>query len=386
MQAITCWQAIAGLPGVKGSLAAQKILDFVENQTERELPAKVEYKTRIPNDVEIFKVWEIGFDPERWLQYKQPWHNAKKGYAIRSRPDSYEVSKRARWAFLVLATYGLRVHELNHVANWTNPVTLQNGDWVSFSFNDELSNSGDEDDGKKDKVTDWRQQSVTRVIPAWNDPAVPNHKRYLAVKSDTKTGWRIAAPLSPVGANWVQLLLDTAEEMDADWGYLPYSSRGRGKYSGAVTDKSTQSLIVFISIGKPGQKINKNRILWEKVYGDDEWETFKFSAHKLRHAFVHRAKAQGYSFDEISELTGHKSDTCRNVYYQNVADDNAMAAKLLSAEKFSDKLSQSSSPALSLDSAIAVASSLMDENGNGDLVKLIAAIYGLKTDELPIKR
>ncbi len=386
--AITCWRTIAGLPGVKGSLAGQKILDFIENQIEHDLPPKVQYKTRIPNDREIFKVWEIGFEPERWLNYQQPYSKAKKGYRIISRPDSCKVSKRARWAFLMLATYGLRVHELSHIANWTNPVTLQNGDWVSYTFNDELSNGDDDDnDGKNDKVTDWQQMSVTRVIPAWNDPTIPNHKRYLTIKSDTKTGWRIAAPLSPLGQDWVQLLLDTAEEMDADWGYLPYSENGHDKYDSFDTSKFANRLCGILS--RSNDDTNRNRILWEKVYGDD-WETMKFSAHKLRHAFIHRARAQGYSFDEICGLTGHKRKTCEDVYYKHVADENAMAAKLHDAEKFADKqITQSGSPKLSLDSAVAVASSLMS-NANTPkdeaLIALLSAIYGLKADELPINR
>ncbi len=386
--AMVCWRAIAGLPGVKGSLAAQKILDFVENQVEHELPPKVQHKTRIPNDREIFKVWEIGFDPERWLNYQQPYSKAKKGYRVCSRPDSYEVSKRARWAFLMLATYGLRVHELSHVANWTNPVTLQNGDWVSYTFNDELSNGDDDDDdGKNDKVTDWQQLSVARVIPAWNDPTIPSHKRFLCIKSDTKTGWRIAAPLSPVGQDWVQLLLDTAEEMDAEWGYLPYSEDGCGNWKGKGSNqqnKFSSRTCAFMSYSSGSE--NRNRILWEKVYGND-WETMKFSAHKLRHAFIHRARAQGYSFDEICRLTGHKRETCENVYYKHVADENAMAAKLHDAEKFADKANQPNSPKLSLDSAVAVASSLMDEVDTPKaLIALLGAIYGLKADELPINR
>ena len=88
--------------------------DYKKIVKEYKSDNKVKRKKRnVPSDARIIEVYEEGF--------KIPVRSTKK-YAYRF----------SQWRFLyaLLATYGLRIHEAWHIANWDAPVTLKDGDWV----------------------------------------------------------------------------------------------------------------------------------------------------------------------------------------------------------------------------------------------------------------
>ncbi len=123
----------------------------------------------VPTDKQIEKIYKTGFEPpkkanKKWL-YRYP-----------------------QWQFLygLLATYGLRIHEAWNIANWDKPVTLKDGDWMIV---EDLENN----------EVEKRHQGEQTVIPAILDP--DNKDYILCIKHETKTGYRMAMPISPEGHN-----------------------------------------------------------------------------------------------------------------------------------------------------------------------------------------
>jgi hypothetical protein len=129
-------------------------------------------KRNVPNDKRIIEVYETGFIPAprcpKHIRYRLP-----------------------QWQFLygLLATYGLRIHEAWNIANWDKPVTLKKGDWVTVDISE-------------DEEVSVQRDAGDMVIPAILDP---NNEEYiLCIKHATKTGYRMAMPLSPEGHNWIE--------------------------------------------------------------------------------------------------------------------------------------------------------------------------------------
>ncbi|GAB4298358.1 MAG: hypothetical protein Fur0025_36740 [Oscillatoriaceae cyanobacterium] len=378
--ALTCWHTIATLPQLAGSGEAEEIFKILKKFPPiTECKQGYERNEYVPNTKDIWRTYKIGCDPSRYLDaVVTRYQDGKAITYTRKKTKSYDMGLRYQWAFLVLATYGIRVHELSAIANWTSPVTLKSGDWVALSGGDKL---GDDDEGTGDVLASFEQLDSMQIIPAWNDPTIPNEARVLAIKADTKTGFRLAVPLNPTGQDWVQLLLDTVcGELHPLWGGCPFWK------DGVTPDR----LIEYISTGADPEHYavvaNQQRILWDKVFGGDNWPKFKFSAHKLRHAWNHRAHAQGLPVELIAKSLGHRITTNLSTYFKNKSDEAEMAIMQNAANDLIGAIKKQHNPTIPLESAIAVVSSLMDENGKVDASALLAAIYGLKPDSLPIKR
>ncbi len=390
LNALSAWKAISELPQLVDSESSREILRILKKFPKiKESKSGYERNTYVPNTADILRTYELGCNPVRYLKGAacHRIRNGKEETFTVKKPKSYDLGLRYKWAFLVLATYGSRIHELSHVANWTIPVTLKAGDWVSLSNGDKL---GADDEGKDDTLADFEQLASDQIIPAWNDTAIPNEARVLAIKADTKTGFRLAVPLSPVGQDWVQMLLDSIHgELHSDWGGCPVRENGLNLSKDGNCNLFTDRMVSYISTGATPENTavakNEQRILWEEVFGAN-WPKYKFSAHKLRHAWNHRAHAQGLPVSLIAQSLGHRIATNLSTYFKNKPDEAEMAIMQNAASDLIAAIKKEQSPKLSLDSAVAVASSLMDENGMVEATKLIAAIYGLKADEIPINR
>lgn len=138
-------------------------------------------KKHIPDDGEIMNVYNYGFQ-------------------IHPKCSKGKRYRYAQWQFLysLLATYGLRVHEAWNIKNWNKPVTLSDGDWIAVTDNpDSIDNKDNEG-----KYLWQRYQGSNLTIPAILDPN--NDKYLLSIGHQTKTGYRIAFPLSPNGHDWIK--------------------------------------------------------------------------------------------------------------------------------------------------------------------------------------
>jgi hypothetical protein len=129
-------------------------------------------KRNVPSDARIIEVYETKFTPST---------RCAQGYRYRY----------PQWQFLygLLATYGLRIHEAWNIANWDKPVTIKNGDWVTVDINE-------------DEEVSVQRNTGDVTISAILDPNNKDH--ILCIKHNTKTGYRMAAPLSPEGHNWIE--------------------------------------------------------------------------------------------------------------------------------------------------------------------------------------
>lgn len=184
-----------------------------------------------------------------------------------------------QWQFLygLLATYGLRVHEAWNIANWDKPVILKNGDWVIVDVDDETEES--------------KQYSGEElVIPAILDPS--NKKHFLCIKHDTKTGYRMAMPLSPNGHNWIEEF-NLLQELNLPDIENPLEKGGGGVGSYRCTDKTTK---------------------WFNRKG------YSFTPHDLRYAYVHRGHHLGINPKVIADISGHSLIMSNTIYARDMSD------------------------------------------------------------------
>ena len=232
---------------------------------------KVKAKKRnVPDDIKITKVQKIGFKISKFGN-KRFQH------------------KMAQWQFLygLLATYGLRVHEAWNIANWDYPVTLKDGDWVAVDTDDETEESK-------------QYSGEDLIVPAILDP---NNKDYiLCIKHATKTGYRMAMPLSPKGHNWIEEfnLLQPLNLPDIK-NPLERTGSGQGSY------KCTNAVCGWF---------------YRRKYG--------FTPHDLRHAYNHRGHRQGVNIDVLCQSLGH-SFTVNTTIYRNSKSDQVLLGDMLNA-------------------------------------------------------
>ncbi|BAZ45130.1 site-specific recombinase XerD-like protein [Chondrocystis sp. NIES-4102] len=233
----------------------------------------------VPSDKRIAEVYRTGFEVPRL---------GRKDY----------LHRYSQWQFLygLLATYGLRIHEAWNIANWDKPVTLKSGDWVIV------------DDGN-DNETATQHTSGDVVIPAILDPDNKDH--ILCIKHTTKTGYRMAMPLSPEGSNWIQefnLLqpLNLPDIKDP----LKIQNQGRGSYN--CTSQSC-------------------RWFRDHKYG--------FTAHALRHAYNHRGHLLGYNPKVLADSLGHSLQMNSDNYLRHMSAEVKLQGMLDSINK--DKESRS---------------------------------------------
>ena len=218
-------------------------------------------KRNIPSDKRIVEVYRSGFTP---------YHN-KNNYA-----DRY-----TQWQFLygLLATYGLRIHEAWNIANWGKPVILKNGDWVTV--------------GTDDKTEESKQYSGENlIVPAILDH--DNRERILCIKHNTKTGYRMAMPLSPEGHNWVEEfnLLQPLNLPEVENPLKKAGKDGLGAFK--CTEKTTA---------------------WFKKKG------YGFTPHELRHAYNHRGHLIGYNPKALADSLGHSVTMNTSTYLRDTSDD-----------------------------------------------------------------
>lgn len=162
----------------------------------------------------------------------------------------------------MLATYGLRVHEAWNIANWDNPVTLKNGNWIIVDV-----------DGKED--IELQRNNGDLIIPAVLDPT--NKEYLLCINNGTKTGYRITFPLSPEGRNWTKEF-DLLQDLN-----LP-------------------------DIPNPLRRSGKRKSTYACTNTTDSWferRDYGFTPHDLRHAYNHRGHQLGVNPKALADSLGH---------------------------------------------------------------------------------
>lgn len=205
-----------------------------------------------------------------------------------------------QWRFLygLLATYGLRVHEAWCIANWDKPVMLHKGDWLvtEESF-----------DGEEDRYEQYTGGEF--VIPAILDPA--NTDKILCIGHNTKTGYRMAMPLSPEGENWIETF-NLIQPLN-----LP--------------DIKNPTVRNSMGGSPPCTRITCNWFRRHK-YG--------FTPHDLRHAYNHRGHELGYNPTLLSKSLGHSLQMNTNNYLRTMADSRNLGMIKNAIVKEKEKRSQ----------------------------------------------
>lgn len=233
----------------------------------------------IPTDTKIDYVYQTGFE-------------------VKPRCPKKSRYRYAQWQFLysLLAIYGLRVHEAWNIKNWDKAVTLKAGEWIAVD--DETENINDEnEDGKYS----YHQIEQDQVIPAILDP---NNEDYLlCIGHETKTGYRVAFPMSPSGigkeCDWIEKF-NVAQPMNLPDIKNPLDWYGKG----CAKKCSTATAHWFTpQISKNGQRIYKSR------YG--------FTAHALRHAYNIRGHKLGINQKALAQGLGHGLQMNSNNYMRH---------------------------------------------------------------------
>lgn len=244
----------------------------------------------IPDDNEITNIYHHGFEINL---------NCPKKYRYRY----------PQWQFLyaLLATYGLRVHEAWNIKNWYNPVVLKDGDWLATAGEDIETPNDDDDEGKYF----WQKyQGSNLTIPAILDPT--NERKLLAIGHKTKTGYRIAFPLSPNGRNWLDEfnLLGTLNLPD-----IPDPLGYGGK-------KATTS-----------RNCTGQACLWFRKH------KYGFTPHALRHAYNIRGHKLGVNQKVLSDSLGHGLQMNSSTYLRHEGDRSKLEGIIQEMDKDSLKRS-----------------------------------------------
>ena len=215
-------------------------------------------KKYIPNDNEIINIYFSGFEINPYC---------RKDFHYRY----------GQWQFLyaLLAIYGIRVHEAWNIKNWNTGVYLKNGEWIAIADDTEDINNEDE----KGKYT-YQQLNKDLYFPAILDP---NNQDYLlCIGHETKTGYRVAFPLSPSGCgrncDWVQKFnliqpLNLPDILD------PFKHRGNHNDCSIKCSSDTSKWFA------------------RRKYG--------FTPHALRHAYNIRGHKLGINQKTLANSLGH---------------------------------------------------------------------------------
>ncbi len=229
----------------------------------------------ISTDSEIYQVYQTGFTINP---------NCRKDYRYRY----------AQWQFLysLLAIYGLRVHEAWNIKNWDKPVMLKAGEWVGIA---DLNDAKSEDE--EGKYT-YHQIDKKRVVPAIIDPK--NKDYLLCIGHETKTGYRVAIPISPSGigrnCEWIREF-NLVQSMN-----LPDIDNPLIHIKNTSTRKCTSATARWFN--------NKSTLR----YG--------FTAHALCHAYNLRAHKLGVTPKMIADSLGHGMDINLKTYTRHEGIDS----------------------------------------------------------------
>ena len=217
-------------------------------------------KRNVPSDKRIIEVYETGFVPS-------------------SRGTKKYNYRFPQWQFLfgLLATYGLRIHEAWSIANWDKPVILKDGDWVAVDIDD-------------DNSIELQRDAGELIIPAILDPN--NKEHLLCIKHATKTGYRVAMPLSPDGHNWLE-------------------------------EFNLLQPLNLPDITNPLERAGKNQSAFRCTKGATYWfrtHKYGFKAHDLRHACNHRGHQSNYNHKALSDSLGHSVNMNSTGYLRHMND------------------------------------------------------------------
>ncbi|WP_354635898.1 hypothetical protein [Planktothricoides raciborskii] len=294
-----------------------------------------EKETYVPTDDEVIHVWENGFSLFQ--------RNGRK----KDRKQLH-AAKAYQFVFGIMATYGIRAHEFWHVLNWHNPVDISAKEWVQVD-------SDDSDDSTDSEYGLGRVQLESdRIIPAFFDPN--NEFPVLVISDDTKTGKRLAMPLSPIGDNWI-------ERFHLKDGLILPDIKEPLKVNCDCRLKGTQNIVIMLGAG------TGSTIAWESL------NVTKFSSHKLRHAYTHRGRCLGVNPWKLAQSQGHTLSTAESVYAKNLASQRTAA---MLKEEWQRVYQQNKLPQLTKEQAVKISESLKAETTDVNLFasKLLEAIYG----------
>lgn len=214
----------------------------------------------------------------------------------------------SQWQFLysLLATYGLRIHEAWNIKNWNKAVTLKDGDWLAID-NDDDERSFDNDDDES--TYQWKQyQGKSLTIPAILDP---DNKTYLlAIGHKTKTGYRVAFPLSPNGHDWVK-------EFNIVQPFNLPDINNPLKFAGNNVESS------FNCSNATGNWFRQHK------YG--------FTPHALRHAYNIRGHKLGVNQKVLCDSLGHSLQMNSSTYLRHEGDNSRLQGILQEVSKDKDK-------------------------------------------------
>ena len=229
-------------------------------------------KQYIPTDTEIVHVYQNDFNPNP---------NCAKKYRYRY----------AQWQFLysLLAIYGLRVHEAWNIKNWDNPVYLKAGDWVAIADDNENTENESEDG-----IYTYHQIKQNQIIPAILDP---NNKDYLlCIGHDTKTGYRVAFPISPSGigrnCDWVKEF-NLLQSMN-----LPDIKNPLKKRNDNLARRCSRATSDWFNPATLRRKNKRNNSKKPSL-------RHGFTAHALRHAYNIRGHKLGITQKMLADSLGH---------------------------------------------------------------------------------
>lgn len=301
------------LNGLVGFLKYFDILDYKKIIKDYKASNKPKPSKRsVPNDNQIIKVYETGFTPHAKCtdrnRYRYP-----------------------QWQFLfgLLATYGLRIHEAWHIANWDKPVTLKNGDWITVDINE-------------DEEISVQRDAEDLIIPAILDPN--NKKHILCIKHDTKTGYRMAMPLSPEGHNWMEEF-NLLQPFNLPNIKNPLGIPGQNKGSFNCSDKTCK---------------------WFSKH------QYGFTPHALRYACNHRGHHSGYNPKVLADSLGHSLQMNSDNYLRYMSDDVKLQGMIESISKDKERRSREEI----LESEIEVLKTeLLAANDENELLKTKLKMY-----------
>ena len=266
----------------------------------------------IPDDKEITDIYNIGFEinpncaKDRRYRYSQ-------------------------WQFLyaLLATYGLRVHEAWNIKNWDKTVTLKNGDWIA------ISNRKEDDNENEEYIYQWKKKQL--IIPAILDP---NNKDYLlCIGHDTKTGYRVAFPISPSGhsrnCTWIKEfnLIQSLNLPDLP---NPLAYKGKNNDSSYACTNMTG--------------------LWFRNHN------YGFTPHALRHAYNIRGHKLEINQKVLADSLGHGLEMNSNNYLRHENDISKIQGIRQEVSKQAQKISKIQKLQDQLDKTLKQNAYLTDEN------------------------
>lgn len=260
---------------------------LVEKYQTENKPAK--QKKYTPNDNEIEYIFENGFTPSE-----------------KCRRDRLSCYPKWQFLYALLAVYGIRVHEAWHIKNWNEPVVMGKDDWIEIEEFTDNDKDIESDNVKAQKL----QLRGKTVIPAIFDEN--NKNKFLAIGHETKTGYRLAMPISPKGKDWFERFgLNQPFNLPDIKNPLDYANKGKGAYNCA---------------NRTGDWFRDHQ------YG--------FTAHALRHACNHRGHGMGINASVLSQSLGHSIRMNTTTYHDTMPVERKMNNMVSSLKRVKEEDSE----------------------------------------------